>query len=63
MKTILQGTVERGRRRGRHKGRWQDDIRDWTGLKFSETHSSAHYRERWRVVVSKVVRAPTTNPG
>ena len=29
-KTILQGTVQGGRRRGRHRKRWEDNTRvDW----------------------------------
>ena len=31
-KTILQGTVKGGRRQGRQKKRWEDNIRNWTGL-------------------------------
>ena len=32
-KMILQGTVQGGRRRGRQKKRWEDNITEWTGLK------------------------------
>ena len=35
-KTILQGTVKRGRRRGRQKKRWEDNIREWAGLEFDK---------------------------
>ena len=31
-KTILQGTVKGGRRQGRQKKRWEDNIWEWTGL-------------------------------
>ena len=31
-KTILQGTVKGGKRLGRQKKRWEDNIREWTGL-------------------------------
>ena len=31
-KTILQGTVKGGRRQGRHRKRWEDNIREWAGL-------------------------------
>ena len=34
-KTVLQGTV-RGGRRGRQRKRWEDNIRDWTGLALSD---------------------------
>ena len=32
--TILLGTVIGGRRRGREKKRWEDNIKEWTGLEF-----------------------------
>ena len=31
-KTILQGAVQGGRRRGRQRKRWEDNIKEWTGL-------------------------------
>ena len=31
-KTILQGTVQGGRRRGRQRKRWEDNIKEWTGI-------------------------------
>ena len=31
-KTILQGTVKEARRRGRQKKRWEDNIKEWTGM-------------------------------
>ena len=31
-KTILQGIVKGGRRQGRQKKRWENNIRKWTGL-------------------------------
>ena len=34
-KTILQDTVRGGRRQGRQRKRWEDNIREWTGLEFS----------------------------
>ena len=34
VKTILQGTVKVGRRQGRQRKRWEDNIREWTGLEF-----------------------------
>ena len=36
-KTILQGTVKGGRRQGRQKKRWEDNIRVWTGLEFGKS--------------------------
>ena len=34
-KTTLQGTVKRERRSGRQKKRWQDNIKEWTGMDFT----------------------------
>ena len=36
-KTILQGTVKGGRRQGRQRKRWDDNIREWTGLEFAKS--------------------------
>ena len=36
-KTILQGTVKGGKRQGRQGKRWEDNIREWTGLEFSKS--------------------------
>ena len=35
--TILQGTVKGGRRQGRQKKRWGDNVREWTGLEFAKS--------------------------
>ena len=36
-KSILQGTVKGGRRQGRQKKRWEDNIREWTDLEFTKS--------------------------
>ena len=36
-KTILEGTVKRGRRQGRQKKRWEDNVREWTSLEFAKS--------------------------
>ena len=35
-KTILQGSVKGGRRQGGQRKRWEDNIREWTGLEFGK---------------------------
>ena len=58
-KTVLQGTVEGRRRRGRQKKRWTDNIEEWTGKPFAETQALAHTSDRWnRLVPSPSVRRP-----
>ena len=60
-KTILQGTVKRGRRQGRRRKRWEDSIREWTGLEFAKSQRAVEKREKWRKLGVKLsVVLPTT---
>ena len=52
-KTILQVTVPGGRKRGRQKKRWEDKIKEWTGLQLSDTLRKAESLEVWRELVAK----------
>ena len=45
-KTILQGTVKGGRRQGRERKRWEDNIREWTGLEFGRYQKAVENREK-----------------
>ena len=47
-KTILQGTIEGGRRRGRQRKCWLDNIKEWTGMKLHELLAAAQNRQIWR---------------
>ena len=52
-KTILQGTMKGGRRQGRQRKRWEDNIREWTGLEFGKSQRVVENREKWRKLVAK----------
>ena len=52
-KTILQGTVKGGRRQGRQRKRWEDNIMEWTGLEFGKSQRAMENREKWRKLVAK----------
>ena len=52
-KTIPQGTVKGGRRQGRERRRWEDNIREWTGLVFAKSQRAVENGERWRKLVVK----------
>ena len=52
-KTILQGTVKRGRRQGGQRKRWEDNIRGWTGLEFGKSQRAVENRGKWRKLVAK----------
>ena len=52
-KTILQGIVKGGRRQGRQRKSWEDNIREWTGLEFGKSQRAVENREKWRKLVAK----------
>ena len=57
----MHGTVKGGRRRGRQRKRWEDNIREWTSLEFDKSQIAVENREKWRQLVAKSsVSAPTT---
>ena len=61
-KTILQGTVKGKRKRGRRKRRWEENIKEWTGMDFASSTRAAENRSRWKWIVansSVVPRRPT----
>ena len=47
-KTILQGTLEGGRRRGRQRNCWMDNIKDWTFLPMTDLLTRASCRKDWK---------------
>ena len=44
-KTTLQGTVKGGRRQGTQRKRWEDSIREWTGLEFAKSQRAVENRK------------------
>ena len=52
-KTILQGTVKGERRQGKQRKKWEDNIREWTGLEFGKSQRAVENREKWRKLVAK----------
>ena len=52
-KTIMQGTVQGGTRRGRQKKRWEDNIPEWTGMTLCAAKRKAERREEWRELVAR----------
>ena len=60
--TILQGTVTGGRRQGRQRKRWEDNIREWTGLEFGRPQRAVENREKWRKLVAKSSVVPQRPP-
>ena len=52
-KTILQGTVQKKKRRGRQKKSWADNILEWTGKSFAVTQTIVHNCTRWSQLVDR----------
>ena len=52
-KTILQDTVKGGRRQGRQRKRWEDNIGEWTALEFAKSQRAVGNRGKWRKVVAR----------
>ena len=57
-KTILHGTMKGGRRQGRQRKRWKDDITEWTGLEFVKSQRAVENREKCRKLVMKSFVVP-----
>ena len=54
----MQGTVKGGRRQSRQRKRWDNNIREWTGLEFAKSQRAVKNREKWRKLVVKVSVMP-----
>ena len=61
-KTILQGTVKGTSRRGRQKKRWEDNIKEWTGMGTGDSLRAAEDREGWKGTVATSSMVPRRPP-
>ena len=58
--TILQGTVKGGRRQGGQRKRWEDNVREWTGLEFGMSQRAVENRENGENWLQNICGTPTT---
>ena len=58
----MQGTVKGGRRQGRQRKRWGDNIREWIGLEFTKSQRAVENREKRRKLVAKSSVVPQQSP-
>ena len=61
-KTILQGTEKGKRKRGRQKKRWEDNIKEWTGMDFVSSTRAAENKTRWQGIVANSSVVPRRPP-
>ena len=52
-KTTLQSIVKGGGRQGRQRKRWEENIREWTGLEFGMSQRAVDNRGKWRKLIAK----------
>ena len=57
-RTILQGTVEGGRKRGRQRKSWSDNVKSWTEMTTPQLLTAAIDRPTWRRMSASSVQSP-----
>ena len=62
-KRILHGSVKKGRRRGRQRKKWEDNIREWKGLEFGKSQRAVENGGKWRKLVVKSSVVPNDPRG
>ena len=58
----MRGIVKGGRRPGRQRKRWEDNLREWTGLEFAKSKRAVENREKMEETGCTIIcGAPATH--
>ena len=60
-KAVLQRAVKGARRKGRQK-RWDNNIKEWTGMEFGDSMRAVEDREGWKGIVATSSVVPRRPP-
>ena len=61
---VLQDTVKGTRRRGIHKRRWEDNIKEWVGMDFASSIRAAEKKDKVERDCCEIIcGVPTTLQG
>ena len=56
------GDSERRKKERKHKKRWEDNIKEWTGMGFGDSLRAAEDREGWKGIVATASVVPRRPP-
>ena len=62
LKTVIEGSMEGRRRRGRPQKSWFNDVKEWTGERGAKISQMAKDREQWRRKVHEWVHPRPLRP-
>ena len=60
MKDVMQGRLEAGRKQGRPRTHYIQNVRDWSNMNTYKIYDTARRRDDWRGLVRKAMRAANT---
>ena len=57
-KTVLQGTLQGGRKHGCQHMKWINNVKEWSGLSTAKMNAAAIDRQKWQNIMKSLVPLP-----